>query len=160
MLSSRVELHDIKDAEAFVVGTIRRKVRMIGPMDWEDMVAEGLMILVDLARLYDPERDRAKKAQAGHVCKGPTCCKPSFAGYANFLLPKKIIEAYYRNKPECMLRTKSDGTRSYVILESAVSVDERNDKNNGHNSEDHYSVVDYATTRHPGNFIAVPEVKR
>lgn len=147
MLPSPVQLHDIKDVEAFVRGTIRRKVQVIAAEDMEDMVCEGIMILYDLSRLYDSSRDRPSK-DPDHQCRGANCCKPSFAGYANFLLPKKLTASYYRGKPNCMLQTK-DGVRGYVILETAITM---------YDNRDH--ILDQDNVRHPGDFIPVPEVTR
>lgn len=154
-MTSGVQLGDIADIEGFVRSTIRRKMNRVPRDEVEELVAEGLVIVCDLWRKYDPSKDSASR-KPNHVCRGPRCCVPSFAGYCTFLLPPKLLDAWHSLHPEHLLRTQADGKRKYVYLQGSCSLDEGatgtvNEDDRG------YSSVDNPNTRHVGNFITVPE---
>lgn len=157
MLTGTVTMYDVQDVEAFVRGTIRRKVQVIPPDDMEDMVAEGLLIMCQLNAKYDPTLDSRKHSDPTHECRGSRCCVPSFAGYATFILPKKLKEAWFAKQPQFQSRNV-DGKRTYVMYATAFSVEERDGQQHGHDLVDTQSVVDNA--RQPGNFIPVPIVPK
>jgi hypothetical protein len=119
-----VALHDIADIEGFVRDTMRRHLSKVPHEDREELVAEGLVIICELAMRYDPAKDKPSR-KPGHVCKTSRCCVPSFAGYASFLLKRKMLDAWHRMHPEHQLRTQDDGTRKYVYYPKPKSLDER-----------------------------------
>lgn len=152
-----VPIHDIADAEGFVIATINTKLKAITMDDREELVSEGLVILFDLARRYDPAKDRPS-TKPGHVCKTARCCKPSFAGYASYLLPRKLLDAWHRMHPEHVLRTQPDGSRKYEYLPKPASLEGSSDDsyyeegiNGGEPSR--YHPVDDPRSRHFGEFV-------
>jgi hypothetical protein len=152
-------MDDVRDVEGFVWEVIRRKMPMVQPNEMEDLVSEGLLIMATLHNRYDPAKDVT--SDPSHVCRGKKCCVPSFAGYANFILPKKMMEVYYARQPEFQVRTV-EGKRTYVRYASAHSLDERNSRSNHgpHDEGTEYRVEDFHSTRHVNNFIPVPIVPR
>lgn len=163
-----VQVHDVADAEGFVRDIIRRKLRKanISRQDMDDMVQSGLLVLLELAKRYDPAKD-IKKPRPGHVCRGPRCCVPSFAGYASFLMPNKLLDAWHAQHPNHLLKTQEDGSRKYMYLREACSLDEgpgghgggygSGNSMAGDSNQEGFSSVDSPTTRHVGDFIPVPE---
>lgn len=126
---------EIRDGYGFVVRCLGRSgVRARGE-EYEEMVCEGMVILCDLAQRYDPARDTGPQA--------------SFAGYAWYLLPRKLKDAWHKLHPEHVLRTRDDGKRRYEYYETPVSIDERST-----DSEDPY--LDKTGYRVPGEFVTVP----
>ena len=83
MLPDRVSLGDILDAEAFVCAAIDRRLSLT-PDQREELVAEGLALLVKLHSTYKP----------GHGGGDPA--RSSFAGYASIYLRKQLGVAYGR----------------------------------------------------------------
>lgn len=159
---------DIDDAEGFVRDMVYRKLRKLDKYEIEDMVAEGLMLLVALSRRYDPSKDTPNR-KPGHRCKGPRCCVPSFAGYASYLLPNKLLDAWHASHEDHLLRTQPDGSRKYFYHQETCSLDDGSRKNYGPETpgfshggvhDDDYSTTDAPSTRHVGNFIPVPLIKR
>lgn len=168
-MTGPVEVHDIKDAEAFVRANVYRKLRKLRDgQEFEEMVQEGYVILFDLARRYDPSKDVPSR-KPGHVCKGERCCKASFASYAARLLPPKLLDAWHSHHPEHLLRTQPDGSRKYVYLMEACSFDDTGgihsgfvDKNPSEPGVDSAgfgrNTIDRPATRHVGMFMPVPEI--
>jgi len=105
-----VALHDVKDASAFVHATINRSRIVLTLAEREDLHAEGMAIMVKLARDYQPHI-------AGHDHEG------RFSGYAAMYLPRKLGDVWHRNHPEHQLRTQDDGKRRWEYSERAVSLD-------------------------------------
>lgn len=110
VLAQPVALHDIRDAEAFVQATLNASKRVYGPDEREELVAEGLRIMVELARNFTPRRD-------GYDKDG------RFSGYAAKFLRLKLEDAYHRLHPEHRLVTQPDGRRRYLYGDRAVSLD-------------------------------------
>lgn len=164
-LNGTVSMHDIEDVEAFVRGTIRRHARQIPAEDMEEMVSEGLAILCNLNARYDPERDRDAKIAARssgtvHTCVSSRCCVPSFAGYASFILPKKLKEVWYSRQPEWST-TLVDGKREYVRFADTVYIEDRRITHDYGDGVGHtLDVIDKTNTRHVGDFIPVPTIPR
>lgn len=141
LLPSAVPLHDIDDAEAFVRTHINKAGGLVLTRDErEELIAEGLVILCDLARRYKPRLDGYKR-------------DGSFAGYATNLLGRKLSDAYHRQRENHLCRTQPDGTRKIEYLPRAESYERvTSPRNNGHQ----VTTNQEATMRHPGNFITVP----
>lgn len=171
-----MRVYDIEDAERFVAATVRKKLIKLRNKDERDeMNAEGMVILFDLARRYDPSKERPN-TKPGHVCKTVRCCKPSFAGYASRLLPPKLLDAWHAHHPEHLLRTQPDGSRKYVYLVEACSLHDTGVAT-GSDARGHWTTraqathgmddgedegrntVDRPGTRHVGMFMPVPEIK-
>lgn len=96
-----VPLHDIADAAAFVAANIQRSGVLLHDRDErDDMQAEGLAILCELARKFEPHR--VGYAQAG-----------SFAGYAAKYLPGRMRDAYHALHPTYLAGRDADGRRVY-----------------------------------------------
>jgi hypothetical protein len=157
-----VQVHDIDDLQAFVRTAVYRKlVRLRDDQEFEEMVAEGMVIVLDLARRYDPGKDRPS-TKPGHVCKTERCCKPSFAGYASRLLPPKLLDAWHAHHPEHLLKTQEDGSRKWVYLQEACSLDDPvstgiNVTSTVRYPERQVGAADRPTTNHVGKFTPVPE---
>ena len=134
-LSSKCAVHDVQDAEAFVKAAIHRSKIRFDLDEYEELVACGLLLLVELAQRYDPEKD-----------KGP---RASFAGYAWYLLPRKLADAWHGLHEEHMLRTGDDGKRRWVYAERAKSWD-------AHvvGDEQGEGTFDERKLRHVGDFVA------
>jgi hypothetical protein len=145
-LNQAVHLHDIADVEAFVRNTLHTRLRAIPRDDHDEMMSEGLVIIFDLGRRYDPSKDTGSR-KLDHVCRTARCCVPSFAGWATYLLHRKMLDAWHRLHPEHVLRTQPDGSRKYEYLQRPASIDERDDVGIA------ASVIDLNGTRHFGDFI-------
>lgn len=109
MLAEAVALHDVRDAEAFVQATLNASRRIYPPDEREELVAEGLRIMVELSASFVPQRDGY--AHAGR-----------FSGYAAKFLRLKLEDAYHRLHPEHTLRTCPDGKRRYEYGDRPVSL--------------------------------------
>ncbi|MFP5356241.1 MAG: hypothetical protein ACLGIK_14025 [Gemmatimonadota bacterium] len=110
MLATSIRLHDVKDAEAFVAANVQRSgVIVRDTHEREDLIAEGLVILCELADRYEPHR-------AGYEKAG------SFAGYAAKFLPGRMRDAYYALHPEHVARRDQDGRRVYEFGERPMSL--------------------------------------
>lgn len=115
LLTQKVTVGNVQDAEAFVRHCIAKARGLVLTADQRDeLIAEGLVILLELHRRYDPRKD--KGAPAGG-CTG-------FAGYALYLLPRKLADAWHRSQEHHLLRTQPDGSRRHVYLRTAKSLEE------------------------------------
>ncbi len=106
-----VALHDIRDVNMFVRGSLDKAPVRLEPEEFEELVAEGLVILYELAARYEPHRE-------GYEREG------SFAGYAAIYLPKRLTDAWHRSHPEHRYITLPDGKRAWRYLKQTVSLDE------------------------------------
>lgn len=110
MIPSPVALHDIKDAESFVAANIARSGVIVRDRhEREDLLSEGITILLELAARYEPHR-------AGYAKAG------SFAGYAAKYLPGRMRDAYHALHPEHIARRDADGRRVYEYGERPMSL--------------------------------------
>lgn len=131
MLRKKVSIYDILDCEAFVIMCIKRSGAQVQPNEYEDMVAEGLCILISMSQRYEPHRPGY--AQPGR-----------FSGYAIKYLPRKMKEAWHRAHEEHLQRTQADGRRRYEYHDRASSL-------NGYTQDG-----DEQNLRLPGNFVSPP----
>jgi len=115
VLSQPIRLYDIDDAEAFVFATLKRFEVAVGfslpDHEREDLAAEGLAILCDLAKRYEPHR--AGYAQPGR-----------FSGYAAGVLPRRLGDRWHAWHPEHRYVTDPQtGKRSWVYDMPPASYD-------------------------------------
>lgn len=113
-LTTVVSIGNVNDAEAFVRHCMKKAKIVLTEHEREDLIAEGLAILVELHQRYEPARDPG----------GQTGQTKGFYGYALYLLPKKLGDAWHRSNPHHVLRTQPDGTRKYEYLEQPKSMTE------------------------------------
>ena len=145
MLSERVSLGNVVDAEAFVRHCMHKagRLRITGD-EREELVAEGLALLCELHLRYEPERD---KAPGGHTT--------GFYGYALYLLPRKMADAWHRSQPHHVSRVQADGSRRYEYHREPKSLSELYDQGATNHDMTHLALDD-TTWRHPGEFIPIP----
>lgn len=134
-----VELGDIKEAYGFVAKCIAKSGIKVQGEEYDEMMCEGIVILCALHDRYDASKDTGPKA--------------SFAGYAWYLLPRKLKDAWHKLHPEHVMRTQPDGKRKYEYHQAPVSIDARGTSGERSNR----SFFDQHTTfRTPGEFVSVP----
>lgn len=127
MLATTVAIHDpqrcdprycVHDVEGFVNATINAFERGDRP-EWaairggerEELVLEGIAIMYQLERRYEPQR--GNHAQGGW-----------FSGFAAYFLPKKLGEAWHRlHENHRYVTDPETGKRRWVYLQEASSLD-------------------------------------
>lgn len=145
-----VDLHDVRDAESFVKACMKRSgVKPHNRELYDDLFAAGMLELVILARKYDPERD-----------DGPNA---SFAGFAWYQLPLKIISAWHAMIPEHILITHrcdekcggcdKDGKRVWLYVQQPASWDQHVARQGADDSEFGY---DERRMRFAGEYVTPP----
>lgn len=87
MIGTSVRLHDIADAEGFIAKAILKSGVITTDQEFDELKAEGLVILCDLAQRFEPHRPGY--AQPGR-----------FSGYAARFLPGRLQDAWKRLHPE------------------------------------------------------------
>lgn len=107
-----VSLHDIDDAESFTAAIVKRSwlMRPSCSQEWEDAIAEGVCILLELAAGYEEHRP-------GYERPG------SFRGYAAKYLPLRLDAWWLRQHREHQVKRTSDGRRVVEFGESCLSAD-------------------------------------
>lgn len=110
LLPAKIRVHDIEDAEGFVAATIERSGIRPAPAEHEELLAEGLAILFELASRFEPQRE-------GYERPG------RFSGFAAQFLPRKLGDAWHKLHPEHRYVTGEDGKRRWVYFEAPVSLD-------------------------------------
>ena len=134
MLTQTVSLHDIADAEAFVRANIRRSGVILTSDEREELIAEGLAILCDMATKF--------------IVRMPGYAKDgSFAGYASRYLPKRMKEAYHSLHPEHVQRTDQDGKKYIEYKDAPWPL---------HTFLGDMFELDEAKTRFVGDFVPCP----
>jgi hypothetical protein len=110
VIATTIQLFDINDAEGFIAANIHKSgVIVKDTHEREDLLAEGLTILLELARKYEPHRP-------GYQHAG------SFAGYAAKYLPGRMRDAYHAMHPEHIARRDPTGRRIYTYGERPMSL--------------------------------------
>lgn len=110
-LATTLALHDVDDAEGFVAATIKRAALNIGSDEREELMLEGLALLVDLANRFKPRLE-------GHQQDG------RFSGYAAQMLPRRLGDAWHRMHPEHRYVTNREtGRREWHYDLAPVSLD-------------------------------------
>lgn len=110
LLSEKISILDIEDAEGFVAATIVRSKIRCSQHEHEELLTEGLAILFDLARRFEPQRE-------GYERPG------RFSGFAAQFLPRKLGDAWHKLHPEHRYVTGEDGKRRWVFFEAPSSLD-------------------------------------
>lgn len=107
-----VSLHDIDDAHSFAAAIVKRSwlLRPTCAQEWEDAIAEGVCVLLELAAGYEEHRP-------GYERPG------SFRGYAAKYLPLRLDAWWLRQHREHQVRRTSDGRRVVEFGEACLSVD-------------------------------------
>lgn len=109
LLSRKVTILDIEDAEGFVAATIVRSKIKVSTHEHEELLAEGLAILFDLAQKFEPQRE-------GYEQPG------RFSGFAAQFLPRKLGDAWHKMHPEHRYVTGEDGKRRWVFFDAPTSL--------------------------------------
>lgn len=111
LISQPIALMDIANCEAFVQSTIDRAGIECAPGELEELLAEGLAILHELAARYQPQ-------MAGYDRPG------RFSGYAAMFLPRRLGDAWHRLHPEHRSVTDPDtGKRAWTYGAPTLSLD-------------------------------------
>lgn len=110
MLATTVQLHDIDDVEGFVCGTIERSEVRLTTSEHEELVSEGVIILYDLARRFEPRRH-------GYAEEG------RFSGFAAQFLPRRLGDVWHASNPNHRRLTRPDGSRVWHYDAPPVSLD-------------------------------------
>lgn len=109
MLSNKVSLYDIKDVEGFVIACVKRSGSNAPPEYWDDLIAEGICLLYQMAKNYKPKMNGYD--QAG-----------KFSGYAIMWLPKQISQFWHRSQEHHLLaKDPETGKREWTYRLSPVS---------------------------------------
>lgn len=110
-LRAVVALADIADVEGFVNATLNASGIDFQPDERDELVAEGLAILYQLHKRFEPHR-------AGY--DGPGC----FSGFAAMYLPRKLGDAWHRARPEHRYVTDPvTGKRRWAFFKAHTSLD-------------------------------------
>jgi hypothetical protein len=140
MLHNRVSLFDIYDVEAFVIACVKRSGTNAPREYWDDLVAEGICLLYQMAKNYKPQMD-------GYETAG------KFSGYAIMWLPKQIKQAWHRSQEHHVHVTdketrKREWRYRLAPISYEIAVVTRNEE---HDSRQEVSMLQ------PHQFIDVPE---
>lgn len=126
--NGRIQVYNILDAESFVYSCAgRQRLAHLDYHERQDLLSEGLVILLDLACKYNPAIG-------------------SFSGFCSRFLPGKISSAWHKMHPEHLQVIGEDGKRIYQYGERDASLEAelaRGD-NNG---------IEQPTVRAIGNFV-------
>lgn len=117
MLAERTSIFNIRDAEGFVRSSLPR-VLMTADMR-DELVAEGLRILTDMAARYQPGRN------------GQDPTTSSFSGYAGKFLPGKLRDAWHRLEGHTLTTNRDDGKREWQYPSKPVSIDATDSDSDG-----------------------------
>lgn len=110
ILSGPVQLHNIRNVEAVIAVCIRKSGLQLSPDEWDELLAEGLLIVSEMATKFEPHRD-------GYEQGG------SFYGYVMTYLPRKLGGAWHRTHETHVLVSRG-GKRKWVYYDEPASLDE------------------------------------
>lgn len=111
LIGAPIQILDIENAEAFVQRCIDASGIQYSTHEREELLAEGLTILCELARKYKPH-------MSGHAQPG------RFSGYAAMFLPRRLGDAWHKWHPEHRYVTDPvTGKRGWTYQSPAVSLD-------------------------------------
>lgn len=150
-MNGKVTLGNIEDAEAFVRHCMGKVRIQLTDDEREELAAEGMAILVALHDKYDPTKDKMAGGKTG-----------GFFGYALYLLPRKLGDAWHQMNPHHVLRTQPDGSRRYEYMDREISLDadERIRELEAPTGPDTRDLGDAATYRPPGSIASAVSVMR
>jgi len=128
LIGEPVRILDVANAEAFVQRTIDASQIQYSASEREELLAEGLTILFELAGKYRPLPARPGiDAQPGR-----------FSGYAAMFLPRRLGDAWHKWHPEHRYVTNpSTGKRGWHYEKPMVSLDGLADGNTARGGEHH-----------------------
>jgi hypothetical protein len=114
LIGRHVAVLDIANGEAFVQRCIDKSAIPHGPDEREELLAEGLTILCELAAKYKPLPARPGiDKQAGR-----------FSGYAAMFLPRRLGDAWHKSHPEHRYVTNPEtGKRGWHYGPGMLSLD-------------------------------------
>lgn len=115
---TRVKIEDIDDAEAFVRSLLPRNALLSSEMR-EDLVQEGLKILAELERRYEPGRNGQDPAGS------------RFSGFAARFLPAKLRDAWHRLEGHTLSTDPKSGKRQWSYPQKPASLDELTEREGG-----------------------------
>jgi hypothetical protein len=116
ILGQTIALGDIDDVENFIQNSITKSRVKLTNDERKELVSEGLAIMLELWHKYDPNKDTGTAPRADGTTQGVA----SFAGYANFLLGRKLGDAWHRMNAHHILRTDPDGKKRWHYLDTAL----------------------------------------
>lgn len=99
----KVAVHDVNDAEAFVIHAMQTSGINPARDETEDVIAAGLLVLVEMGQRYKPR-------MPGYTADG------RFSGYAARWLPGRIRDAYYQMHENIIVRVDADGHKRREFL--------------------------------------------
>lgn len=135
----RIQVYDIRDAKNFVYTLLGwSRLANMEFHEREDLCAEGMLILLDLASKFKPHMD-------GYEQPG------RFSGYAARFLPGKVRSAYYKMHPEHLQKTNAEGKRYYQHGEQPKSYEELIEREEAPINGDFCLSVEHA--RQVGDFV-------
>lgn len=147
MLATPIKLHDIDDVHGFVAGCLGKTgIYFAASDEREDLIAEGVCILYELARSYEPRR--AGYAQAGR-----------FSGFAAQFLPRRLGDAWHKRHPNHRRVAGEDGKRRWVYQDAPVSLDQflfEHSWDHFEHSKDHKSVARGSKIRPSSQWAPIP----
>jgi hypothetical protein len=107
------QLYDIADVEAFTRGTLYKSGLALEHEEQEELVAEGICILYQLAEHYEPHRN-------GYASAG------CFSGFAAVFQPRRLGDVWHSRHPEHRYRTTENGKRAWEYSKGPVTLDDDN----------------------------------
>jgi hypothetical protein len=109
-IDDKILIGDIRDAEGFVAATIKRSGLRLESAEREELLAEGLCILLELGEHYEPLRN-------GYATGG------SFSGYAAQFLPRRLGDAWHKSNSGHRRVMVAEGRRAWMYEPAPVSMD-------------------------------------
>lgn len=107
MTMLKIAVHDVADAEAFVIHAMHTSGITPGRDETEDIIAAGLLVLCEMA-------DRYKPRMPGYQTDG------RFSGYAARWLPGRIRDAYFGMHENIIARVDNNGHKHREFLDAPV----------------------------------------
>lgn len=142
VLAEVVALHDIEDIDAFVGATLERSAIEFSESDREELHAEGLAILFELAAKFEPHR-------SGYDTPG------RFSGYAAQMLPRRLGDAWHKRLGHVKVRD-AEGKRRWTATQQPVSLDGLIANSTGTSSHEHGSARTEARIRPQAHWAPAP----
>ena len=119
----KVAIHDVLDAEAFVIAAMRTSGITPGRDETEDVICAGMLVLCEMGARYQPRL-------AGYATNG------RFSGYASKYLPGRIRDAYFQMHENIVVRVDATGHKRREFLPTAVRLSPPSDWDVGSNTDD------------------------
>ncbi len=130
LIAQPIALADIANCEAFVQAALKKSGIRFGDEERDELLAEGLTILLELHRGYRPLTARP----------GIDERDGRFSGYAAWALPKRLGDFWHKSHSEHRYVTGPDGKRGWIYGRPTLSLDALTSNGNagdGHGGERH-----------------------